>query len=92
MRAPEGNVDLGPYRNVRAWLARIEALPGFVAEHAARPGDHQMCHGASSREADRPLGKGHKTRQRLDARQPRAHVAVRPEIDIAFRRADGTSA
>ena len=29
--APEGNVDLGPYRNVRAWLARIEGLPGFVA-------------------------------------------------------------
>ena len=29
--APDGNVDLGPYRNVRAWLARIEALPGFVA-------------------------------------------------------------
>lgn len=29
-RAPEGNVDLAPYANVRAWLARIEALPGFV--------------------------------------------------------------
>lgn len=29
--APEGNVDLGNYPNVRAWLARIEALPGFVA-------------------------------------------------------------
>jgi glutathione S-transferase len=29
-RAPEGNVSLEPYRNVRAWLARIEALPGFV--------------------------------------------------------------
>ncbi|MFN0313834.1 MAG: glutathione S-transferase family protein [Burkholderiales bacterium] len=29
--APEGNVDLGAYPNVRAWLARIEALPGFVA-------------------------------------------------------------
>lgn len=28
--APEGNVDLSPYPNVRAWLARIEALPGFV--------------------------------------------------------------
>lgn len=28
--APEGNVDLAPYPNVRAWLARIEALPGFV--------------------------------------------------------------
>jgi glutathione S-transferase len=28
--APEGNVDLGAYPNVRAWLARIEALPGFV--------------------------------------------------------------
>ncbi len=28
--APEGNVDLGAYANVRGWLARIEALPGFV--------------------------------------------------------------
>lgn len=28
--APEGNVDLMPYENVRQWLARIEALPGFV--------------------------------------------------------------
>lgn len=28
--APEGNVDLGDYAHVRAWLARIEALPGFV--------------------------------------------------------------
>lgn len=30
-RAPEGNVDLSRYSEVRAWLARIEALPGFVA-------------------------------------------------------------
>lgn len=29
-RAPEGNVDLSAYPNVRAWLARVEALPGFV--------------------------------------------------------------
>lgn len=28
--APEGNVDLSAYPAVRAWLARIEALPGFV--------------------------------------------------------------
>ena len=28
--APEGNVDLAPYPNVRSWLARVEALPGFV--------------------------------------------------------------
>ncbi len=28
--APEGNVSLTDYPNVRAWLARIEALPGFV--------------------------------------------------------------
>jgi glutathione S-transferase len=28
--APEGNVSLDDYTNVRAWLARIEALPGFV--------------------------------------------------------------
>lgn len=29
-RAPEGNVDLSGYPEVNAWLARIEALPGFV--------------------------------------------------------------
>jgi glutathione S-transferase len=28
-RAPEGNVDLAPYANVRSWLARVEALPRF---------------------------------------------------------------
>ncbi|EPX58129.1 Glutathione S-transferase [Cystobacter fuscus DSM 2262] len=28
--APEGGVSLEPYGNIRAWLARIEALPGFV--------------------------------------------------------------
>ncbi len=29
-RAPEGNVSLANYPNLRAWLARVEALPGFV--------------------------------------------------------------
>jgi glutathione S-transferase len=29
-RAPEGNVDLSAYTNVKLWLARIEGLPGFV--------------------------------------------------------------
>ncbi|MEW9612551.1 glutathione S-transferase [Shinella sp. S4-D37] len=29
-RAPEGNVDLSSYPNVKAFLRRIEALPGFV--------------------------------------------------------------
>ena len=29
--APEGGISLQPYPEVRAWLARIEALPGFVA-------------------------------------------------------------
>ncbi len=29
-RAPEGRVSLEPYPHLRAWLARIEALPGFV--------------------------------------------------------------
>ena len=28
--APEGNVSLDDYANIRAWLARMEALPGFV--------------------------------------------------------------
>lgn len=29
-RAPEGNVSLQPYPAIRAWLERIETLPGFV--------------------------------------------------------------
>ncbi|HVJ33441.1 MAG TPA: glutathione S-transferase [Terriglobia bacterium] len=29
-RAPEGNVDLAAYPQVRAWLGRIEGLKGFV--------------------------------------------------------------
>ena len=28
--APEGNVSLEAYPNVRAWLERVQALPGFV--------------------------------------------------------------
>jgi glutathione S-transferase len=28
--APEGGVPLDAYANVRRWLARVEALPGFV--------------------------------------------------------------
>jgi glutathione S-transferase len=28
--APEGGVSLKPYPNIRAWLANIRALPGFV--------------------------------------------------------------
>jgi glutathione S-transferase len=29
-RAPEGDVDLSAYAHVRAWLKRIESLPGFI--------------------------------------------------------------
>ena len=29
--APEGGVSLAPYPAIRAWIGRIEALPGFVA-------------------------------------------------------------
>ena len=36
--APEGNVSLEGFPNVRAWLARIEALPGFVAMPATKAG------------------------------------------------------
>ncbi|KQP61687.1 glutathione S-transferase [Methylobacterium sp. Leaf108] len=36
--APEGNVDLAPYGAVRTWLARIEALPGFVPFARTRAG------------------------------------------------------
>ncbi|MBB2167444.1 glutathione S-transferase [Gluconacetobacter aggeris] len=28
--APEGHVSLEPYPNVRAWLLRVEVLPGFL--------------------------------------------------------------
>ena len=28
--APEGGVSLAPYTHLRAWLARVEALPRFV--------------------------------------------------------------
>ena len=28
--APEGNVDLADYQKIATWLAKIEALPGFV--------------------------------------------------------------
>jgi glutathione S-transferase len=27
--AEEGAIDLGPYANVKAWMGRIEQLPGF---------------------------------------------------------------
>jgi len=36
--APEGGVSLAPYPQIRAWLARIEQLPGFVAMPATRAG------------------------------------------------------
>ena len=32
--APEGHVDLQPYPQVTKWLARFEALPGFVPMYA----------------------------------------------------------
>ena len=36
--APEGNVSLEPYANIRAFLKRVEALPGFVAMPATPVG------------------------------------------------------
>ena len=36
--APEGNVDLDGYAHVRSWLARVEALPGFVPFQQTRAG------------------------------------------------------
>lgn len=36
--APEGDVSLGNYPNVRAWLGRVEALPGFVPMQATAVG------------------------------------------------------
>lgn len=34
--APEGGVGLEPWPHVRAWLARVEALPGFVPMKSAQ--------------------------------------------------------
>ncbi len=36
--APEGNVSLDPYPNVRAWIARFEALDGFEPMPATAAG------------------------------------------------------
>ena len=36
--APEGDVSLAAYPNVRAWLKRIETLPGFVPMQATAVG------------------------------------------------------
>ncbi len=36
--APEGDVSLAAYPGVRAWLARVEALPGFVPMQATPVG------------------------------------------------------
>jgi glutathione S-transferase len=36
--APEGGVSLAPYAHVRAWLARVEALPGFTPMAATPAG------------------------------------------------------
>lgn len=36
--APEGNVSLEPFENLRAWLVRVEKLPGFVAMPASKAG------------------------------------------------------
>jgi glutathione S-transferase len=30
-RAPEGRISLEPYPHIRAWLARLEAVPGWTA-------------------------------------------------------------
>ena len=34
--APEGEVSLAPYPNIRAWLKRVENLPGFIAMPATQ--------------------------------------------------------
>ncbi|MNR88117.1 Glutathione S-transferase GST-6.0 [compost metagenome] len=36
--APEGNVDLSSYPHIKQWLARIEALPGYVPFHKTAVG------------------------------------------------------
>lgn len=34
--APEGDVSLEKYSNIRSWLKRVEALPGFIAMPATK--------------------------------------------------------
>jgi glutathione S-transferase len=36
--APEGGISLDAYPNLRAWLARVAALPGFIAMETTRAG------------------------------------------------------
>jgi glutathione S-transferase len=36
--APEGNVSLLPYPNIRSWIERLSALPGFVPMQATKVG------------------------------------------------------
>ena len=36
--APEGNVSLNAYPKIRAWLQRVEALPGFIPMQATEVG------------------------------------------------------
>lgn len=36
-RAPEGYIELTPFPYIRSWLARVEALPGFVAMPVTEP-------------------------------------------------------
>ncbi len=36
--APEGNISLNGYPNIRAWLARVETLPGFIPMQATATG------------------------------------------------------
>ena len=35
--AGEGGIDLGPYSNIKAWMARVEKLPGFKTYEDALP-------------------------------------------------------
>jgi len=36
-RAPEGRISLDPYPHIRAWLARLEAVPGWIPMPVAPP-------------------------------------------------------
>jgi glutathione S-transferase len=40
--APEGGMDLEPYPQLRAWLRRIEGLPGFVPMQASAAGPEAL--------------------------------------------------
>ena len=86
--APEGNVSLEPYPQVRAWLARIEALPGFVpmVAIAASGWPHERADAVAStwHEGERALQARAGVRERMAEIGPRVMRDYMPEQHRSF--------